>query len=68
MFKTIKTAEQLAEEKQKQKDQQRIDELKQFLKETDYIVLPDYDKDKSEIISQRQSFREEIRMLEFKME
>jgi hypothetical protein len=68
MFKTIKTAEQLAEEKQKQKDQQRIDELKQFLKETDYVVLPDYDKDKSEIISQRQSYREEIRMLESKME
>ena len=42
----------------------RIFELKKLLEETDYIVLSDYDKDKTEIKSQRQAWREEIRGLE----
>jgi bifunctional ADP-heptose synthase (sugar kinase/adenylyltransferase) len=42
----------------------RIFELKKLLEETDYIVLSDYDKDKTEIKSQRHAWREEIRDLE----
>lgn len=42
----------------------RIEELKQFLRDTDYVALPDYDKDKPVIIAQRQAAREEIRTLE----
>lgn len=42
----------------------RIAELKQFLKESDYKVLPDYDKPSEEIKVQRQAWREEIRALE----
>jgi hypothetical protein len=42
----------------------RIAELKKLLSETDYVALPDYDKDKADIIAQRQLWREEIRTLE----
>jgi hypothetical protein len=42
----------------------RIAELKKFLSETDYKVLPDYDKTDGEVISKRQAWREEIRSLE----
>jgi hypothetical protein len=42
----------------------RIAELKQLLRETDYVALPDYDKDKPDIIAQRQAWRDEIRELE----
>lgn len=42
----------------------RIAELKQFLRDTDYVVLPDYDKDKAAVIAQRQAWRDEIRSLE----
>jgi hypothetical protein len=48
---------------QAQKDAARIAELKQLLTETDHIVLPDYDKDKPEVLAQRQAWREEIRAL-----
>lgn len=41
----------------------RIAELKAFLRDTDYVVLPDYDKDKPDIIMQRQAAREELRGL-----
>jgi hypothetical protein len=51
---------------QAQKDTARIAELKQLLAETDYIGLPDYDKDKSDVLAQRQVWREEIRALEAK--
>ena len=44
--------------------QQRIYELKQLLKETDYKVLPDYDKPDNVIRAQRQAWREEIRQIE----
>jgi bifunctional ADP-heptose synthase (sugar kinase/adenylyltransferase) len=51
---------------QTQKDAARIAELKQLLTETDYLVLPDYDKDKPDVLAQRQVWREEIRALEAK--
>jgi hypothetical protein len=43
--------------------EQRIAELKQFLRDTDYVALSDYDKDKSEIVAQRQAARNELREL-----
>jgi hypothetical protein len=41
----------------------RISELKQLLNESDYKVLPDYDKPDDGIRAQRQAWREEIRQL-----
>jgi len=51
----------------KQKDiraRARILELQQELAKTDYVALPDYDKDKVEVIKNRQEWRKEIRALE----
>ncbi len=42
----------------------RIAELKQLLTDSDYKVLPDYDKDSEAIKAQRQAWRDEIRTLE----
>jgi hypothetical protein len=42
----------------------RIFELKQLLKDSDYKVLPDYDKPDEAIKEQRQAWRDEIRSLE----
>ena len=42
----------------------RIAELKTLLRDTDYIALSDYDKDKPEVIAQRAAWRAEIRELE----
>jgi hypothetical protein len=42
----------------------RIAELKALLNDSDYKVLPDYDKDSETIKAQRQAWREEIRTLE----
>jgi hypothetical protein len=42
----------------------RITELKRLLADSDFRVLPDYDKDSEEIKAQRQAWREEIRALE----
>jgi hypothetical protein len=42
----------------------RIAELKALLTNSDYKVLPDYDKDSEAIKAQRQAWREEIRILE----
>jgi len=64
MFKTIKTAEQIAAEKQQQDNENRITELKKLLSDSDYKVLPDYDKTNDDIVDQRQAWREEIRSLE----
>jgi hypothetical protein len=64
MFKTIKTAEQLAQETAQQQANNRVAELKQLLTETDYVALSDYDKEKPDVIAQRQAWREEIRLLE----
>jgi len=42
----------------------RIAELKALLNNSDYKVLPDYDKPDEDIVSQRQAWREEVRQLE----
>jgi hypothetical protein len=42
----------------------RIAELKTLLTQSDYKVLPDYDKPDEAILEQRQAWREEIRALE----
>jgi hypothetical protein len=42
----------------------RIAELKALLNNSDYKVLPDYDKPDGNIVVQRQLWREEIRELE----
>jgi hypothetical protein len=41
-----------------------IAKLKQFLRDTDYVALPDYDKNKPEIVAERQAARDKIRELE----
>ncbi len=64
MFKEIKTAKQLSQEKAQQKREQRIDELKQLLVDTDYVALKDYDKERPEVLMQRRQWRNEIRSLE----
>jgi hypothetical protein len=43
---------------------ERIAELKQLLADSDYKVLPDYDKPSESIKAQRQAWRDEIRTLE----
>ena len=60
MFKIIKTAAEVQAEKDQTTKEQRIFELKQFLADTDYKVLPDYDKSTEEIKTQRQAWRDEI--------
>lgn len=42
----------------------RIAELKQLLRDTDYVALSDYDQDKPDVIEQRAKWRTEIRALE----
>ena len=42
----------------------RIVELKKLLVDSDYKVLPDYDKNADAIKADRQAWREEIRALE----
>lgn len=44
--------------------EKRIAELKQLLRDSDYVALSDYDQDKPEIKAQRQAWRTEIRQLE----
>jgi hypothetical protein len=44
-------------------EEQRIAELKQFLRDTDYVALSDYDKNKPEVLAERQAAREELREL-----
>jgi hypothetical protein len=43
---------------------QAIATLKKKLAETDYVGLTDYDKEKPELLAQRQEWRDEIRRLE----
>jgi hypothetical protein len=43
---------------------ERIAELKALLNNSDYKVLPDYDKPDEDIVAQRQAWREEVRQLE----
>jgi hypothetical protein len=49
---------------QAQQNAARIAELKQLLADTDYVALSDYDKEKPEVLAQRQAWRDEIRELE----
>jgi hypothetical protein len=42
---------------------ERIAELKRLLQESDYAVLPDYDKPSDEIVVQRAAWRDELRNL-----
>ena len=52
-------------EKQKRdQNKKRVAELQQKLRDSDYVALPDYDKDKPELLADRQAWREEIRQLE----
>lgn len=48
---------------EEQLKQERIYELQKLLKESDYKVLPDYDKPDEGIRAQRQAWRDEIRSL-----
>lgn len=66
MFKNIRTKEQLDAERQNRNNVAKIDELRKMLSETDYKVMPDYDKPNDEIKRQRALWREEIRSLESK--
>ena len=56
---SINTAKQEAD-----KSRQRIQELKQLLSNSDYKVMPDYDKTNDTILADRQAWRDEIRTLE----
>ena len=56
---SINTAKQ-----QQDEAKARIAELQQKLLDTDYVTLSDYDKDKPEILADRQAWRDEIRQLE----
>lgn len=49
---------------EKQTKTKRVEELKALLKESDFKILPDYDKKDESLILQRQQWREEIRLLE----
>lgn len=55
----IRTAEDLQAEANKN----RIAELKKFLRDTDYIAMPDYDGHKPDVLASRQAAREEIRRI-----
>jgi hypothetical protein len=59
-----KTKEQVESEKLKQKNEQRITELKKLLADTDYVALADYDKEKPDVLEMRKAWRLEIRQLE----
>ena len=61
---TLKTADDLQAEKEQLEAQARIAELKRKLADTDYVTLSDYDKDKTEVLADRQAWRDEIRQLE----
>jgi hypothetical protein len=60
----LKTAEQKVAEAQAKANADRIAELKALLTNSDYKVLPDYDKPDEGVKAQRQAWREEIRTLE----
>ena len=72
MFKNIKTAEQLAQEKAQADAQARINELKQLLNDSDHKDLPNYKpkqgEDLVEVIAERDAWREEIRQLQLTLE
>ena len=49
---------------QAKQNAERIAELKQLLAASDYVALSDYDKDKPDVLAQRQAWRVELRELE----
>jgi bifunctional ADP-heptose synthase (sugar kinase/adenylyltransferase) len=49
---------------QAKQNAERIAKLKQLLADTDYVALSDYDKDKPDVLAQRQAWRLELRELE----
>jgi hypothetical protein len=63
MFKTIKSAQDIQAEKDQAAKEQRIAELKRLLADSDFKVMPDYDKPSAKIVSDRQAWRDEIRAL-----
>jgi hypothetical protein len=63
-----KTLAQVEKEKAKSERSRRIDELMARLRETDFYTLPDYDKEKPDILAQRQAWRDEIRQIKNKEE
>ena len=52
-----------AEESEREAVFERVEKLKRLLASTDYVGLNDYDKDQTEIKTQRQAWRDEIREL-----
>lgn len=54
------------ERQEKQEALEQIANLKSMLRDTDYVSLPDYDKDKPEVLAQRAEWRSEIRELQDK--
>jgi hypothetical protein len=75
MFKTIKTAEQIAAEAAEATAQARIAELKSFLRDTDHKVLPDYkdragmsDEDYANVVAQRKDWYDELKTIEASLE
>lgn len=63
-FSLMKTAEDKAAEAQAAANEARVAELKRLLTESDFKVLPDYDRPSDDIKAQRQAWREEVRQLE----
>lgn len=65
-FVNIKTKEQIEQEQAQKEADARIAVLKKNLADTDYKVLPDYDKkeDLPQIEAERQAWRDEIRALQ----
>jgi hypothetical protein len=55
---------QYADAQAKEEAKKEIVQLKRKLAKTDYVALPDYDQDKTDVIAQRQQWRERIRELE----
>lgn len=64
----MRSKEQIENDLHYKKINEEIIQLKKMLQETDYVVLSDYDKEKNDIIMQRQLWREKIRSLEKEIE
>jgi len=59
----VVTAEDKAAQEAEQARRARIAELEQKLRDTDYVALADYDKERPDMLAQRQAWRDEIREL-----
>ena len=60
----VQTAEDKAHQAEVDAKNARHAELEKLLRESDYVALPDYDKDKPEVIAQRAEWRAKIREIE----